>query len=516
MDAKASPLVILGFDVGDPDSIQRWAGQGHLPTIASIMKRGCWGRTAGPELVCERGIGLSLFSGVSHSEHGFYHFRQLKPGTYELETVAAQDLGVLPLWSSLLGRGKKVAIMDVPEGALVAGLPGVQLANWATHDPPSPAATEPAELLEEVRRIFGPQMIVDEELDSGFGRELEIYRLLLERVEKKGELCRNLLKRDSFDLVAIGFNDTHTAAHQFWKYRQEAHSKDVTMKENQLTHAMRDVYRAVDKQMGLLLAQLPAGANVFILSLFGMQDQYPHTGLIEAFCRNLGYQAPPSLSRPGPLTLVRRIVPKSWRVAISRHLPRTTQERLLTDQLRRGTNWQRTSVFPIPCWDIGFLRVNLRGREPEGIVEPGAGYESLLDRLETDLEQLADAETGRPVVKKVVRTTRNYGCGPPAVLPDLFVEWEPTPRFRREVLHPRAALTQQKPISCPGSEETFHGFVAAAGPSIGARGPVGDISLLDFAPTFLSLLGEPIPPKLTGKVVEGMRDPVSPYGALGS
>lgn len=86
IDTKTSPLVILGFDVGDLDSIRRWAEEGYLPTIASIMKRGCWGRTTGPELVCSYSIWASMFSGVSRSQYGSYYFRQLKPGTYDLQS----------------------------------------------------------------------------------------------------------------------------------------------------------------------------------------------------------------------------------------------------------------------------------------------------------------------------------------------------------------------------------------------------------------------------------------------
>jgi hypothetical protein len=48
---KHSPLVILGIDAGDPVFIQRWGQEGYLPTIASILERGCWARTGGPELV---------------------------------------------------------------------------------------------------------------------------------------------------------------------------------------------------------------------------------------------------------------------------------------------------------------------------------------------------------------------------------------------------------------------------------------------------------------------------------
>ncbi len=77
----APPLVVLGLDAGDPELLLRWACEGHLPRLAGILERGCWGRTSGAELVCEHGTWVSLLSGVSRARHGYYYYRQLVPGT---------------------------------------------------------------------------------------------------------------------------------------------------------------------------------------------------------------------------------------------------------------------------------------------------------------------------------------------------------------------------------------------------------------------------------------------------
>jgi predicted AlkP superfamily phosphohydrolase/phosphomutase len=109
VDTKSTRLVILGIDAGDPDFIERWAQQGYLPTIASMMQRGCWGRTVGWELVTEVGVWLSLLSGVSRVQHGYYDFRQLNPGTYDLQIFTARDAKALPFWSCFLGREESLA-----------------------------------------------------------------------------------------------------------------------------------------------------------------------------------------------------------------------------------------------------------------------------------------------------------------------------------------------------------------------------------------------------------------------
>lgn len=506
VDPKPSPLVILGLDAGVPEFLERWAREGYLPTTASILDRGCWGRTGGPDLLCEQGAWISLLSGVSLSQHGYYSFRQLKPGTYDLQTFTGRDADALPFWAHLRGRDKKVAIIDARDSYPLPGLPGIQLADWATHNPRFPPSAEPAELLEEVRTVFGSYMRIDEEFDSTSRRDRQIYDRLLERIEKKGALCRDFLARDRYDLVVVLFGESHTAGHQFWKYRPEARGSGIPGAENQLTNAIRDVYQAIDREMGRLLGHVPKDANVIIVSSTGLEDRYPAAGLIEGFCRQLGYQVSPKPSSLSlrPLDVIRHLVPDGWRAALSRHLPQEVGERLLADQFLRGTDWRKTIAFGIPSSYTSFVRVNLRGREPEGTVEPEGEYEALLDRLEVDLRQLIDPETDRPAVKQVTRVGELFGSGPPVSLPDLLVDWESGSRLIRRVVHPRATWEQRRPDFFRDSDHSRTGFVAAAGPAIHGRGEIGDVSVLDLAPTALFLMREPPPRRMAGRVIGAM------------
>ncbi|MCS6859686.1 MAG: alkaline phosphatase family protein [Abditibacteriales bacterium] len=398
----------------------------------------------------------------------------------------------------------------MPDVYPVPGVAGVQLSNWAPHfgwisrHPAFLPYAEPPTLLQEAHRVFGPPMTIVEKADSTFTEDKQIYHRLMERVRRKGALCRHLLAQDHFDLVMVVFTESHTAAHQFWNYRPE--SPTPTNGQSALTHAIRDVYQAIDREFSSLLEQLPSEANIFVVSSVGIEGCYPTTGLTEAFCRQLGYQASPEPAAFSlhPLSLARRMLPESWRVALSRHLPRDTRERLLADQFRSGTNWQKTTAFALPAFYNGLIRVNLRGREPQGIVSPGAEYEALLDRLESDLRQLIDPQTGKPAVQSITRPGDLFGCSPPAVFPDLWVRWQPTSHFMDRVIHPKAELVQPRPEFFRNSNHSCNGFVAAAGPSISRRGDLGEIEVLDLAPTFLALMGEPVPQNLTGKIIAGM------------
>jgi hypothetical protein len=57
---------------------------------------------------------------------------------------------------------------------------------------------------------------------------------------------------------------------------------------------------------------------------------------------------------------------------------RVIPERLWDDWTRRlltlGNTWNEGQAFAVPTDASGAIRINLKGREPEGRVEPGAAY----------------------------------------------------------------------------------------------------------------------------------------------
>jgi predicted AlkP superfamily phosphohydrolase/phosphomutase len=304
--------------------------------------------------------------------------------------------------------------------------------------------------------------------------------------------------------------EAHTAAHRFWDYRPGGARYDEAVgAATELSTAIRTVYQAIDREMGLLLNALPAESNVFVIALFGIRELYPTNALTEAFCRQLGYQVPltgasPSLS---PLGILRRAIGADVRARMSRLLPLCVRRRLQAASPRDDTDWPRTRAFCLPSLHTGFIRVNCRGREPQGVVQPGTDYRNLLDELEADLAELVDMRSGEPAVADVIRTAEVFDSGIPRSLPDLVVEWRSGNYLMERVQHPRADLVQARQYYNRGTHHTMTGFMAAAGSSIVARTSISKVSPLEFAPAFLSLLGESA----------GRQDPKTPLmGLIGS
>ena len=503
-----TPLVVLGFDVGDAGLIERFADEGAMPVAARILRRGVRARTTGPEYMTEHGLWMPLATGLSRARTGYYYFRQLVPGSYELRPTTAHDFEATPFWSELAREGRRGAVIDVPDAPLVEGLHGVQLLDFATHQPRMTAhgpSARPSSLLAEARRIYGKfEPTWEFEPGASAAGDRAARAALLERVARKGRLCKHLVSDGGFDLVCISFSEAHPAGHRFWRYRGDPGSG--------LDGALRDVYVAIDRAMGEILEAVGGEPDVVLLSTLGMASHYPTSDLADGFCHLLGYQVA-ARGEPGGSGQAGRLA--AWEVlrgAIAARLPERVKERRLSERFRAATDWGRTVAFAIPGLHAGFIRVNLAGREPAGTVDAGAGYRELVAEIEAELSRLVDPVAGGPAVRRVYRTADLAGGAPPEHLPDLVVEWQNTPHFQDQIVHPRGEIRQAMPRYCPDSYHSLEGLFAAAGPSVARAGDLGAIDLLDVAPTCLGLLGVPPPAVMGGRDVLSAGHP-SPPGA---
>jgi predicted AlkP superfamily phosphohydrolase/phosphomutase len=202
---------------------------------------------------------------------------------------------------------------------------------------------------------------------------------------------------------------------------------------------------------------------------------------------------------------LRQRVPNAWRSAVKRRLPVAMQDQLSTFWRLNGVDWSSTAAVSLISDLHGYIRINRRGREAQGIVEPGPGFDRLCRRITAGLESFVDADTAAPVVARVVRADQALGRGErSAALPDLLVRWADTPACAHRAL--RSPELGSVPWPIPGrhpdgrsGNHRFQGFLLGVGPGLprAADLPEGDIS--DLAPTIRALLGLPPDPTMRGR-----------------
>ncbi|MDP2957811.1 MAG: hypothetical protein Q8N53_15400, partial [Longimicrobiales bacterium] len=155
------------------------------------------------------------------------------------------------------------------------------------------------------------------------------------------------------------------------------------------------------------------------------------------------------------------------------------------------------------------IRLNVRGREPQGIVEMGEEYERLRERISAGLLALRD-DAGLPVVSRVYKREELYAGPHVEEGPDLVVVFaDDVAEFSSFPGVPGDA--HDGPISFPitsgkSGNHRRDGVFLARGKAI-SRGKNVTADIVDLAPTVLHLLGLPIPPDVDGRVLEEILTP---------
>jgi predicted AlkP superfamily phosphohydrolase/phosphomutase len=162
-------------------------------------------------------------------------------------------------------------------------------------------------------------------------------------------------------------------------------------------------------------------------------------------------------------------------------------------------DWPKTVAYANvrQCRDGVF--VNLKGREPNGVVEPGPAYERVRDEVARAVRELWNPETGESVVERLWRREEVYSGPYLAEAPDLVFAVSGGGYLQDD------RLGATDPIGPPppgyGSYHRSPGIWAAGGPDIAPSGPDATADIVDLTPTVLHLLGLPVPREMDGRVL---------------
>jgi predicted AlkP superfamily phosphohydrolase/phosphomutase len=87
-------------------------------------------------------------------------------------------------------------------------------------------------------------------------------------------------------------------------------------------------------------------------------------------------------------------------------------------QFWENVDWSHTRAYAM---GLGEMYINVKGRESQGIVNPGAEYDALKSELKSRLVTMTDMETMEHPVRRVLAREEIYRQFDPNMIPDLFV-----------------------------------------------------------------------------------------------
>jgi predicted AlkP superfamily phosphohydrolase/phosphomutase len=202
-----------------------------------------------------------------------------------------------------------------------------------------------------------------------------------------------------------------------------------------------------------------------------------------------------------PWRVLKMVMPGRLQYAIKNRLPKRLQDELLFRWYAGDRDWQGCRAFAVPNNDsVGAIRVNVRGRDPNGMVEPGTEYQTVCHDIASALEELKDPSTGRSVISRVTITHRDFHGPYLENLPDITVLWDSS--FAWNTIHsPRFGTLRIRRQDGRSGSHTSHGFILAKGPGIPADCEVTGHSIYDIAPTILDWAGVEPSSDMDGKPI---------------
>ena len=486
-------VVVIGLDSADRDLVDRWCDTGDLPVLCSIRDRGISGVLTTPPGLGDDATWASFYTAVSPGRHGRYHHRQLCPGSYAVDNF--RDVRHEAFWDALSRAGRKVAIIDVPKCPLSKGLNGFQVTDWLVHGRDHSTNSWPPEVARDLLRRFGddrtdclPEYLCSMDQMPATQHESFVERLL-DSTNRKTLGVLDLLGRDEWDLFLAVFKEAHCAAHQLWHLVDPTHPE---YRAGDLSHSgnlVKRVYQALDTAIGQVLARVGAETNVIVFSDLGMATNVTGDHLLDEIL----------------LCLDSSITISLWQRL------QNLSKRCKSSQIERATAlvnrklYPYRSAFQVEHNEIsGAIRVNVRGREPQGRVSSGPELEAFLDQLVQDLLDLVNPDSGQAIVSKVLRTAEAFAGEHRDLLPDLFVVWNRTCPITAAA-SPKIGEVRIPSPHWRAGNHVSDGFFFAYGPSMLAGRNHGVSSIMDLAPTIGRLLGVSIL-DVDGQCIAGLGD----------
>jgi predicted AlkP superfamily phosphohydrolase/phosphomutase len=322
--------------------------------------------------------------------------------------------------------------------------------------------SEPAGLAGWLERLTGPYATIGMPGDlDGVRRGVVDRGTFLEDAyanwEQQVEQTLRLACESSWDLLMTHLFAIDNVQHLFWGDRSGEVERGP----------VADGYRWMDAQLGRLTEALPNNTTVMVVSDHGGLP-IERLAFLNAWLRSAGY-------------LVERFDRTGGGAAQTRLAP---------------IDWTRTRAA---MYGTGAIWLNVQGREPQGIVPPGAAYEGLRSEIAGALLGWRDGETGQAVVKRVFRGEEVFGVGCREAGPDLVLALQPGYGLGRGEGLGRVRLSQSTVVANetrwrgghegPYLPEDVPGVCVISQPGVDLEG----VGLEDVAPMVMALLGATFP-----------------------
>jgi predicted AlkP superfamily phosphohydrolase/phosphomutase len=456
-------VAVIGLDCATPQLLFRDFAT-ETPNIHALMQRGMYGdlQSITPPITVP--AWACAMTGMTPGQLGIYGFRNRKDTTYEGLSIAHSGSIKEPaVWDVLGAQGLRSLLIGVPPSfPPPKDFPGWRVGCFLT--PPSAERwAYPQELETEIVDELGGEhdyiFDIPDFRKAGYDVVLDQVFKMTERRFLAGRRLVRTKPWDFFMLCEIAPDRLH---HVFWQHWDPTHP--LYEPGNKYETAFQEYYRFLDQQVASLLEVLPDDVITIVMSDHGARP------MMGGLCFN------DWLIREGYLVL--------------EHTPTS-----IIPIKEAKIDWSRTVAWGDGGY-YGRLFLNVKGREPQGVIEP-ANYEAVRDELIEKLEA-APGPDGEPLGTKVFKPQDVYP-DVRGVAPDLIVYFGDLAwRSVGSVGNP-SIYTYENDTGPDGANHDRAGVFVMTGLPGQSTGEVKGLNLIDVGPSLMNLYGIETPEGAVGR-----------------
>ncbi|SIO42002.1 Predicted phosphohydrolase or phosphomutase, AlkP superfamily [Singulisphaera sp. GP187] len=508
-------VFVLGLDGATWDILEPLVKRGELPNLQRLMEKGASGTLGSVFPPLSPVAWTTVMTGKNSGKHGVFEFLEYAHNPLKGRVNSSRAIKTDLVWEIAGRHGKKSVAGGVPMSYPHRQAPGFYLGDFLSPADAPDFASDPA-IFAELEKEVGTYRPWASTVHDG-GNEAQVLKELTDFLDQHLKAVQFLMGRCEWDLFMFDLMATDRIQHELWHVWDQAHRLAKGRDFSALQAGCDAFWKKLDQGIGAIEQKLPADSALILMSDhgFGGIEWYVNFNVWLLERGDLALQD--SLYVKQKHWFYKRGATPEWfyglmakfglagqRVSRFRGKQTGLLDRLAESAFlsRRHIDWSKTRAYS--QGNFGQIFLNLKGRQPQGCVEP-EDARGLLDEIKAGLLAIPHPETGEPLVDRVCERDDLY-AGPHAHLaPDLTVvlrDW----RYRTIGLHDFTTNKLIAPAFGPTGDHRMEGMIVASGPAFRAGATPQGAALLDIAPTVLHLLGVPVPDDMDGRVLTEILD----------
>ncbi|MDD5069868.1 MAG: alkaline phosphatase family protein [Candidatus Omnitrophica bacterium] len=495
---ESKKVFLLGLDGATFNVIYPLIKEGKLPNLAKIIKDGVYAYLDStiPPLTPVAWPGM--FTGKLPGKTGIFDFslptgkidrKRPKP---EVKRVNSSFIKTKSIWELLTERNMRSVVLDVPLTYPAYQINGVMISRVMAAD--SKRTVYPQSLYKELKKqglilddltekkektedthLSERKHCLKKEVTAAQKRQIKKERVnqMISGIDEKVKLVKYLNQTQEWDFFMAVFMEADQAGHGFWPDKQK----------------ISKIYQRLDKAVGEIFSFLPKDCLKVIASDHGFQS-VKGVFFVDEWLRGKGYLEKTFEADDETEEKLKNIA--QFKEDFHKK-PGKTMGRF---RYQPAVDYKRSKAYLSSGTAYG-IRINLKGRDPCGIVEP-RDYESFREELIFELKKIKVPGTNKKLFSHVLKKEDVIGQSRPDISKDSSDIY-----FLPENMDYCLFSFDKKNVVYKKSKKGFHrkeGIFFGVGPEFKRGFDAGKISILDVTPNVLHLMGMAIPKDCDGRV----------------